>query len=130
MGKELDKDQDSFLSVSEFTEWYKRDLAEIEAAEKKKEKKKRKKKKKDVGSSSSGKPDVLAHRAALVSMYEKVEPDKVAKVDKFLRKYSGREDKLWAKLKKKYGDMAKPPTAAASAKTRRRRSSKKSESEG
>lgn len=56
-------------------------------------------------------PDYAEHRAALVAMYEQVDPSKVDTVDLVLGRYEGRELELWVKLKKKYGDAAVPPAS-------------------
>lgn len=44
----------------------------------------------------------IDYRAALVEIYQKHAPDKLANVDKYLQKYKGREPELMAQLRKKY----------------------------
>ena len=50
----------------------------------------------------------------MMALYNAHSPDKTSEVDKLLAKYEGKEEAMWSKLKKKYGETAiEEATAAA-----------------
>jgi hypothetical protein len=60
---------------------------------------------------SPGNKDLtMSPRTRLTKFYEKYNPDKLAEVPNLLKKYSGKEDELFLKLRQKYPDSVNDPT--------------------